>query len=180
MKNFSVPIVCHSYPLGRLAIAEQFSWLNTRLKRRYSVLGANFTSVPESFGILQGLSNHGKSREPSSVQRKKVSSGDKLNETNHFFLNLRKFLYIHLVMSKNSEESSTSKACTCSCRTLEKRCPTQILCKFPSSIFCNSRKTLLLPENKEMQITYKNIMYSPVFRSGLFRCIHGYVEWSGM
>jgi len=46
---------------------------NKRLKRRYSVFRANFTSVPESFEILEGLSNHGKSRELSqstSVQRK--------------------------------------------------------------------------------------------------------------
>ena len=135
--------------------------------------------VSESYRDYPTTANH-ESHRNLRVYNEKVSSGDKLNETNHFFLNLRKFLHIHLVMSKNSEESSTLKACTCSCRTLEKRCPTQILCIFPSSIFCNSRKTLLLPENKEMQITYKNKMYSPVFRSGLFRCIHGYVEWSGM
>ena len=110
--------------------------------------------VSESYRDYPTTANH-ESHRNLRVYNEKVSSGDKLNETNHFFLNLRKFLHIHLVMSKNSEESSTLKACTCSCRTLEKRCPTQILCIFPSSIFCNSRKTLLLPENKQKKLPTK-------------------------
>lgn len=136
---------------------------NTTLERGHSVFGENLSGpqkVSDSHRDCPIGANH-ESRHFLLVYNQKFP----LDWYWGLFLNLSKHSYMCLGKS-NSEKSSTLKGCKYSYRTLEKRRLTQILCLFPSSIFCNRRKTLSLPEtNKEMQIKLhtRSTMYSPVF-----------------
>lgn len=73
---------------------------------------------------------------------------------------------MYLGVGNNSEESRTLEVCKYSYQTLEKRCLTQIPCLFPSNIFCDSRKTLLLPENKQRNTHHKKrVIFSSRWRT---------------
>ena len=65
----------------------------------------------------------------------------------YYFLNFLKLSY--LCVSYTSGESCTLEVCRYSCQTWERMCLTQIPCLSLLNIFYNSRRTQLLPGNKQ-------------------------------
>ena len=144
--RMSVTTSCHGFSVTAFG-HHATSWFSGKHKvgKNMQRLWKDFIRTSKSFRFSQGLSNRGNSREPSLCTRVQPKT----------FLWLVMRRTVNFGMRNNSEKSSTLKGCKCSCQTLEKRCPTQILCLFPSGIFCNRRKTLSFPErNKETQLNY--------------------------